>query len=487
MQRVKDIKNLNKLNIRELRHSFSVILASSVSVSLLINTKLFPLWGDDYLLWRSHTFYGGMASDLDSSIFQVGQQKYRPVFQIAITFLLKIFENNPIPFMLINVALLLATGLVLGSIINLQNNNLKLSLIAGLLLVSSSRFTWYATANIYGVMETLSTLFVLMFIKTFLVALNQENYSLYLKASALFTLAIYTHERYILVGVFASIFFFVKNGNNPSKVRFFAYLPFLSVITNFLIKELVLKVNILQGSGTNIADSSLSDTALSIAGNLPRSFFVLLGFSSYGITIWFKIVIAMFAFSLAIFIYARITKNSLTFNSKETLKDQSFGFLVVMLLGSLVPGILENNIQERFLLVPYLLGSAALFMFFSRIDQKYVVSKMFITVVLVISIFYIPFRFSYNYNENSARKVYEMLNVELNQESKEPWFLIIQNFGVSLWFIGYPINFDPGSLSQFENPPIIFWAGPNLPIDPEKKCLLLIVDPLYLPQVQKCP
>ena len=52
--------------------------------------------------------------------------------------------------------------------------------------------------------------------------------------------------------------------------------------------------------------------------------------------------------------------------------------------------------------------------------------------------------------------------------------------------IGYPINFDSGSLSQFENPPIVYWAGENLPLDKTFDCKLLIVDPLYLPQIQEC-
>ena len=458
-----------------------------IAFAILYNPQTFPFWGDDYLLWRYHTFQGGMASSWETSAFQVAQEKYRPAYQFVVSILLKFFGNDPELFMLVNAALLVISGIVLGQIISLRFQNLKISIFFGLLLVSTSRFTWYSTSNALGILETLSTLWILLYIKHYVIAIQTNMRRSFCQAGAYFALAIFTHERYMLIGVSASFLIFILTNIHQNKFSKLAHLPLFLVLVNFAIKEFIFEVNILQGSGIDIADASKSDILKTLILNLPKSFKVMLGNSEYISNRYLSLFLAITSLGALSLLLVKFKRIKYGFSSTGSVNTGYLLFLILTLFGALLPGLIEGNLQERFLLVPYLCGTVVLLALLSRLINFKIALYAISIFALVIYAFYFPLRSTSNYYESSARKVYAELAVHLNQTPDEPWYLIVTNYGVSLWMLGYIRDYDPGSFSQFKNPPIVFWDGPNLPIEPGKKCLILIVDPLYLPQIQDCP
>lgn len=458
-----------------------------ISVALLWNRNVIPFWGDDYIAWFNHNFNNGFASDVAQSLFQTGQQKYRPIFQVAMAISLGVFKNNLLPFVILNITLLILLGLVVGFIFRTLLGYGKFSLSFGILLVATSRFTWFSTSHAIGLLETLSGLFVGTFILFSIYSIKNPNSKNFLLAGIFFGLAIFTHERYILLGVFSSIFFLFRLRSRGANYSLFPFLPFIMVIFNFGLKALIFNVNILQGSHFNLALTDSTETARQTLQNIPRIIKSLIGFSEYvqistKFTVLFTLVVLTTCIAILLI---RQDRNQIIQFQHANHVDAFFLFL--MGIGAQIPASLEPALQERFLLIPYICFVSAGIVFLTRYIQTKGTLGVLSVGLCAIFFIYAPNRYTYDYSENSARILFQELEPSLNSANEEPWYLIVRNYGVGLWMFGTMRNYEPGVLSQFPNPPVVFWEGTFEQIPNNATCKLITVDPIYLPQVTDCP
>ncbi|GAM09741.1 hypothetical protein OR1_02021 [Geobacter sp. OR-1] len=194
---------------------------------------------------------GGYASSIAKAFTMVDAEKYRPVMALFYCIEIKLLGNNFINYICVNIVIqCINTALLAYVCWILSNNNYLILIVAGLTAIVS-RFAYYNVLQVWGAMEGLGILFLLLLVINVVRAMQYGRVSNILWANAWFMILIFTAERFLVAGLFLLFAAFMVNPNYISRIQrtYLATIPMLIIAFNYFIKKKVLDVNFLVGTG----------------------------------------------------------------------------------------------------------------------------------------------------------------------------------------------------------------------------------------------
>lgn len=471
------------LGFSRIKSNLPVQLVSSFLIVLTTNWNFkplsFPWWGDDLILWNNFLAYGGYNSSLEMAAFQFRMNKFRPVTQLFQSAMFTLFGSNIIAVNFLVILILFLGSILVGIIVKNLTGYGNYQFILGALVVGMSKFTWYSSYQVPygGIMEALALVFILAHVHSLLIFIQTEKKNFLILSSVFYLLAILTHERYLLIGLFLTIYLKILEFKKRKKYSNIIFLPTIFLLANLSIKSFILNINSIQGSLVNYSDFSPIQLLHYFFINLKASTLELFGLSVY-VNQVDKIVLG-FITILAI--------SSLVFLRNTHALDQ-IAALTIIFTASMMPVLVEPQIQERFLFVPSVIFVVIVFAAIMKMRINYV---YFIFVFLLVLSFTINYKYKYiaDNNLNNVSYLYSNSKKYLDSPIGSKWFLQIENRGdiENTWAFGYLDASQPerlGFYSQFKNPPIIIninskdWVG--------NPCVRILIIPTEPASFKEC-
>ena len=159
------------------------------------------LMGDDALLVYS-VLHGQYAFDLPHVFGLVIAQKYRPVFHLILGLIVPVFRTNFAAYEALNLFVELLNAAVLAGIVYvLGRRNVLLAFAAAIAFVVC-RFGYYNVIQLFGLMEGLGVLFMLLTVFDAARSYVENRLALLARSIVWYALAAFTHERYMVLGLF---------------------------------------------------------------------------------------------------------------------------------------------------------------------------------------------------------------------------------------------------------------------------------------------
>jgi hypothetical protein len=463
------------ISITRNKTNFLIWSLAIIAFSLMVvPQKYIPIWGDDFLLLRAANAFQGYGSEVSLAPFQTGMTKYRPIFLVTFAAMHNFLGDQLSYYLIFNSGLTLALGLCFGLLLRETTELRSIAIPFGIVSISTLRFLWFSREWIFGSMEIISLCASLLTIVFYLRLTKKKEPCArnFLLANLFLVGAIFTHERAVAVGVAASIFFAILNRKNL--ISFTAtqiLIPFLIVITSFLLKIFVLQVNPLQGSLANYVDLDSKNTVLNVMTTIPGGLLKILGFSTYQ-TFNFAFDLLQLLLSLLLTVSIVVVLAKLFVRNFDAKGKSNFDLdtnalsinsLLVLLVGALSFGtnIFEPIVQERFLVLPQLMfwilviNSAGLILPKARNNLPALVALI---ALLSIELSYLPAKA--NYYPTQTRVTSAFMGLDANLNGSEPWVLKLriddELRGELNWALGYPSPSFSGVFSTSINPPIIY-------------------------------
>jgi len=424
----------------------------------------------------------GYGSKIESSLFQTGMEKYRPIFQAFYAFLHSHFGDDLQKYLWVAKALIIALAFAIGFLLKSTTRLGVLAFPVAITYVSFMRFLWPATEWILGIMDLLALIFSILTIFFYIEAVKNSEKTYLIGLGNLFlTLAIFTHEKSLVISVASSIFFLIIHRYRISTVKISQILmPSIILITSYSIKIIVLDLNPFQGSQLNYenltSQSAFSSAKSTITGGLLNLF----GLSNYGATAGITsplqtvlsctLLVTFIAYCTCFFKQIRMRLKSIGGLDRSTgylLLDVTVFYISVCGFGSFLIICLEPYAQERFLVLPQICLLAFLLHVSTNISPRnvYRTAATSLTLLLLIGIeaSYIEQRTAYN--PTQARIISLMSELRPFYEGSDAWQL---QYSVPddvprdvpweyNWAIGYPTDIYSGIFSITQNPPVLVY------------------------------
>lgn len=260
---LKLIKWINTVNLinkkyKVLTKIFIVICLSGLFlVNWFINEPIkikALIFGDD--LANLEIFYNSRDNFL-GYVFNSNWNKFRPIFNIVFYILFYLFSNNTWLFGYFNLYLFFLISVILFYFLTKITKNAFVSFcLSSVFLIS--RFAYYNLAQALGVMESMSLLFSAIYLYLIWLYFNNKKNKYFWLSLIVFTLLIFTHERFIvLVGMYFIIFVLI--GEKKNIIPYLITL--LPVFVNVVVKSYILNIRTFDGTGgTNIIDTFKIDS-----------------------------------------------------------------------------------------------------------------------------------------------------------------------------------------------------------------------------------
>ena len=213
------------------------------------------LMGDDLeLLIEART--GGYASDVVRSFSQVGFGKFRPVVTFILAILTDAFGTDFTAYRMVNLGVQTLNVFLVGLLAwRLSRRSWPVTLGAAV-AVTVSRFNMYFALQVYGVMEGLALTFILTMLLAVVSAYASQNRRMLSAASLCFFLALFTHERYIVLAPFlvAATLLIPGTFTKRRDRLVLAAVPLAVAAFNIGVKTWLLKINYFTGAaGQDVA------------------------------------------------------------------------------------------------------------------------------------------------------------------------------------------------------------------------------------------
>lgn len=258
-------------------------LGAGIILALAILTVLwfafFPdraFFGDDFDLIVG-ALSGGYASSFSDALTNAPAHKFRPVFAAFFHLTSSIFRTDIHSYFRLNMFLHLINACFVSYICyRLSRKQLLVALVSAVLF-TVSRFSYYNLLQVYGSMEALALLLLLLLIGTTLRAYDSEEASPLGWPLVLFFLLILTHERYVVVCGFLTAAILLAPVSFRARWHRFALAatPFLIVLFNYLHKTLILHVRFFEGTG----GEAISFNVVTFLTFMLTGFMNMLGFN----------------------------------------------------------------------------------------------------------------------------------------------------------------------------------------------------------------
>jgi hypothetical protein len=346
------------------------------------------IYGDDLSVYQLQA-----GSKKLSEVIDVGRicTKYRPIHGVITYLLVNLFRKNLFYYFLFNVFVQALIGVVFTATVNVFLRNMFLSFMMGL-FAAFTRFGYYNVIQVLcgGPMEGVAMLFFLLTLYHLTVYLarnefEQKRLLYHLVMSVLFAnLAVYTHERYIVLFpaiILCCIIGAVRNDVKRGQTVIVCAVALGSLLLNYALKVYVYQYPFLVGTRTS---SIVTDFAWSRQlGYLKDALASIIQFNSgaeYLIGVAFhqlpgghKVLVCAAAIAICIIlVWAIVTRR----NTNVTRSDRSYAGLRILaglsvLFGAtLAPAISTVNLEQRWLQAPFCVFILIVVVIFNRINTK---------------------------------------------------------------------------------------------------------------------
>ena len=427
--------------------------------------KKMPLYGDDFLLVRDSLSPGDYSS-VDQLFWLTGAGKWRPISTVPLVLMGRMFGYQIAPFMIVNLVLLVFVALMAAKI-TLQITKNRNSFYGMLIITIVSEFTWLSLTSVYGVMELLSLLFLLIGISLLVkTGLNDFTDVRLIPLSAFFILlASLSHERFLIVAfpIWLSLLVFAKDSRTRLAAHTFLLVPSIRIF----VSGFILNIDFLTGGGESQIRTN-SDTWILV--HLLDSFKMMLGFQSgtgkfYGDSTLENIARAndlgliALAFYIPLVLYLILRPRQF----RAVLQHCQVGsmkFLITLLLTSCVSlAIISSTVLERtegrWIFGPFLLFAICTFAMLASSTEVSSSSGINLRTVLLIFALLMP---SLVYRKDHTdftllrdQVVNSITQLESHEGTEEHWGLIISQSDLTMpvnWQFAYGKAFN-----QLANPP----------------------------------
>ncbi len=237
---------LKKKIILHDRFILIIIFISLFLINFLVNNvnRYIPLsFSDDLYLWDSYINSKNHPFDF---IFAATANKFRPVSNCILFIILKIFENRIHLLGFINLTVNYFIVITLFLIILKISKNKALSFVLSTVYIFSE-FSYYIITQLLGLMEAVSLLFSLLMVYFFWKYLNTKSKKYFWFSLVFFVFAIFSHERFMVLGVLYILILFEKKIN--LKKILLVVIGILPVAINLILLKYFFKVRMFDGTG----------------------------------------------------------------------------------------------------------------------------------------------------------------------------------------------------------------------------------------------
>lgn len=286
---------------------------------------------------------------------------YRPVFFCTIVLLMRIIGYNYAAYFWFSVLLNAITAYVIYRKINKRTSTLLLG-IASSIAYTVAIYSYYGITQIYGIMEQMCVLFAVCFFDEMIGFVEKEDKCHFIRAVFYFGLALFTHERFlVLFGVFFfQILFFSFNKNIKKKI-FYILIATLPMDIFIFFKKIIFHTAIFRGT----AQTTISISCLRIAKFVFQSIASMFGFN-FGASHLFGnynfvhysacwktmtiLALMIVCFCIFYYLYKEIIKNK---NRLDEIK--LLALFIFSEGGTILCYCVSDRIEMRQIYVPYVL------------------------------------------------------------------------------------------------------------------------------------
>lgn len=314
------------------------------------------MMGDDLYCW----FRMGNKTSFWEAFTDASANKYRPVLDVIHFILFKLFSYNYQLFFYFNILLNYVVIFALYKLIQkISNQNNIIAFLISIIYLTS-RFSYYNILQLYGIMESVCLLLLLLIIKFSVdfMRTGKLNSACYFLGINL--IIVFTHERYIALIPFLVLILLFNDSIKETLKSVLLVSLFVPLLLNFLLKKLVFNTRFLEGTLYVPLDfNPLSIVKLLIAGFLTVMGInagpaYLNGISFKNVDVLTNIVIGIIIF-LFIFVLVLVVTRYRTLDLSERKKELKIAFLGGVLFFSLLLVASIAIIQElRWLYAPFL-------------------------------------------------------------------------------------------------------------------------------------
>lgn len=249
--------NLFLSKVNHIKWIRTVLIIISLLALFIINwkingqIKLKALILDDLNIWN---FFNTNRNNFFEFIFNTGANKFRPVFLSVFFVLANFFGTNMKLFGLFNLLFSFLVSVVLFFLFRKLSKSFLVSFCLSTAFIIS-RFAYYNIGQAFGIMETMALLLAILMMYFIWKYFNIERIKYFWISLAIFTLLIFTHERFIiLLGLYFILFLFLGYRKRKNILLFF--ISVLPVALNFVLKMFIFRIRALDGTGgTNIVQT----------------------------------------------------------------------------------------------------------------------------------------------------------------------------------------------------------------------------------------
>lgn len=322
--------------------------------------KTSAIYGDDLNIFMAHAHLKTFAEKISLSL---PSQKYRPIHDIVLHFIIILFQKHVGYYYLFNIGIQCINTFLFAGIINLFLKSTYLTCLFSL-LIAFSRFVFFNLTQLYngGALEGLAMSFFFLSLYFLLKVLISSTVNLhkikFILWSILFAnLAMYTHERYLVMIPFIIFVILLLPTLKDLKKRQKSYLillALLSLTANVVIKKYVYLIPFFVGTaGTNISISFSSVSSFFLDGvlsileiNSGPDYLVGIQFSNLSL-IYKLLVLALVVCFLLILVsyFYKIIMEKFSKNNNTT----AFISLIFLFGLSLAPAIVTIRLEQRWL------------------------------------------------------------------------------------------------------------------------------------------
>lgn len=380
------------LRLKENKSTIPILIILSILglfvVNLLINwpIRLKALaFSDDLINWNFFDIY---RNNFFRFIFNTYANKFRPVFNSVFFSLFYLFGYKTWLFGVFNILFSFLVGTILFLLFRKISKNIIVSFCLSVAFIFS-RFAYYDITQALGLMEAMALLFSTITIYLLWCYLNTEKIKYFWMSLVVFTLLIFTHERFItILGVYFVLFLIL--GLKKKNILLFL-ISTVPVIFSFFLKIFILKIRALDGTGgTNIlytfnifefVQTFLSGWFYLFGVNAGPTY--LNGISSEGVPLNINNLILIG--NICLFLLAVIFGLSVMKSKKILFKKYFRNFILffTFIFVTLLAGSVTFRMEMRWLYVPFV-GLLFLLAYISGIIiKKRILIMPFILVFLV--------------------------------------------------------------------------------------------------------
>ena len=455
---------IRAFSLRNLLFALQLLTVAVISHLLTrLPTWDHPMYGDDFLGVRVATMPIRDGS-LWENIWLVGGGKWRPVTTSVLLWIGSRWGFSYPPYQILNSVLLIFLATSSGFMCWIFGGRRLASLMTSV-AVTVSQFTWMSQISIYGVMELLAGIFLLLMVYFTWKVENTDTPSIsHARIASLFLLlASFTHERFLLCAL--PLVAYLAMQKVCAELRSRSWEPLLVPLLHLFLKGLLLRMDPVAGGGESDIQASAGPWIL---GHLLDSVKMLLGaysgagffYSPNAITKLHNYLNlgngAFIASALMIVFVVLVTKR---LGIQNRAWSPAFTvFLGATTIAALLPAAtVVERIEGRWILVPQMLLLMSLGAWTGHSPRRLftAVGVIFASLTLCFGLWYLPTADSLLALRDQPSVTMSM--IENVAPSTGDWVLVISQEDSTApvsWQFGYG-----DALSQLVNPPYITYIN----------------------------